>query len=72
MNSLARHGHTEADYGCLIGAGVDPSTTQPREHAVGCTGCGRKTWNQMGRCDRIDCYRPPSAVTRKRTVGAVA
>lgn len=55
-------GHTERDFVELAAAGVDPESTQPREHPVGCFVCQRPTWHQAGRCD--DHYVRPGAVDR--------
>lgn len=43
--------HTPADTAALTAAGIDPESTQPREHAVPCR-CGRRTLNLSGGCDR--------------------
>lgn len=50
-------GHTERDYRELVAAGVDPYSTQPREHAIACIVCRRPTFHQSGRCDS-DYVRP--------------
>jgi hypothetical protein len=48
---MTTHGHTQRDYDELIAAGVDPSTTQPREHPIPCAICTMATMHQAGRCD---------------------
>ena len=54
--------HTRLDHEALIAAGVDPSSTQPRERAVTCRRCGRLTWNQAAHCDAH--YVAPFAALR--------
>ena len=44
------HGHTLTDHDALTAAGVDPSTTKPREHDVRCHSCNARTFNQAGGC----------------------
>lgn len=58
-----RHGHTERDFAELTAAGIDPATTQPRDHAVRCL-CGQATFNQQAGCDRDECYLLPGAAQR--------
>ena len=58
-----RCGHTERDFAELTAAGVDLATTQPRDHPVRCI-CGRRTFSQMGYCERDECYRMPAAAQR--------
>jgi hypothetical protein len=61
-------GHTRRDYDALVAAGVDPTTTQPRERAVRCW-CGRETWHQVGYCDEH--YLPPGrSATESQRVSA--
>lgn len=57
-------GHTERDHAELTAAGVDPYSTAPREHAVGCIVCRRMTFHQMAGCDTH--YTPPAAAVRAR------
>lgn len=59
-----RHGHTEKDFAALVAAGVDPASTQPREHSVRCTWCLRPTMNQSGNCDRDEHYTAPWAARK--------
>lgn len=59
-----RHGHTERDHAALIAAGVDPASTQPREHPVNCTWCHQPTMNQSGNCDRDAHYTAPWAARK--------
>ena len=54
--------HTRLDHEALIAAGVNPSSTQPRERAVTCQVCGRVTWNQAAHCDQH--YVAPMAARR--------
>lgn len=54
--------HTRLDHEALIAAGVNPSSTQPRERAVSCRQCGRVTWNQAAHCDAH--YVAPFAARR--------
>lgn len=56
-------GHTPSDEHVLRHFGVDPSTVQPREHAVACMRCGEKTWNLAGLCHVH--YEAPGVVRRK-------
>lgn len=56
--------HTVLDLHALRQAGVDPDSTQPREHAVRCTRCTSETWNQAGRCDAH--YVAPAAARLTR------
>lgn len=44
-------GHTPLDVHSLRRAGADPTSRQPREHAVPCGVCGHPTWNLTARCD---------------------
>lgn len=55
-------GHTDRDLAELRDAGVDPASTQPRERAVECIVCRKRTFHQMGYCDRH--YVAPDAVRR--------
>lgn len=50
-------GHTALDVHSLRRAGIDPTSTQPREHSVPCTACSEPTWNIEARCDLH--YQPP-------------
>ena len=59
---IGRTSHTSLDHAALLAAGVDPASTQPREHAVMCGTCGRSTWHQAGHCDAH--YTPPAAALR--------
>ena len=54
--------HTPLDLEALIAAGVNPSSTQPRERPVTCQMCGRTTWNQAAHCDQH--YVAPMAARR--------
>jgi len=54
--------HTRLDHEALIAAGVNPSSTQPRERAVSCRRCGQITWNQAAHCDQH--YVAPMAARR--------
>jgi len=54
--------HTRLDHEALIAAGVDPSSTQPRERAVTCQVCGAWTANQAAHCDTH--YVAPMAARR--------
>lgn len=55
------HGHTDRDYNALVAAGIDPATTQPREHNTLCW-CAATTRHQSATCDRH--YVLPGAATR--------
>lgn len=58
------HGHTVRDAAALRSHGVDPSTTQPREHPVLCPVHDVRhpvpTFNLAGRCDHPGHYRRPA------------
>ena len=58
------HGHTPRDYAELTAAGVDPHSTQPREHAVRCW-CGHLNYHQSGNCGSH--YIAPAAARRAVT-----
>ena len=64
------HGHTLTDHDALTAAGVDPSTTQPREHAVRCHSCNARTFNQAGGCEAH--YTQPAAIARTRNAERVS
>ena len=67
-STRATGGHTPLDLAALTAAGIDPASTQPREHEVRCTFCPARTLNQMGGCDQH--YRPPHAVVRAEAVAS--
>ena len=54
--------HTDRDHAELVAAGVDPGSTQHREHPVACW-CLQMTRHQAGACDRH--YQAPRACTRQ-------
>lgn len=60
--------HTPLDLAALVAAGVDPESTQPREHEVRCTFCAARTLNQMAGCDQH--YRTPDAAVRAMAVAS--
>ena len=68
QTQMATHGHTHRDAEHLHAAGIDPSTTQPRDdHAIRCThtGCRNMTWHQAAGCDAH--YTIPAAARRTLT-----
>lgn len=62
MANALNHGHTDADHEALTRAGVDPATTQPREHSVPCQTCRTATFNKAAHCDVH--YVAPAAAER--------
>lgn len=57
--------HTDADHQTLLAAGVDPDSTQPREHAVPCQTCHRPTWNVAAHCDLHYVAHPAARAERE-------
>ena len=55
---MTTHQHTPRDLEEFARVGIDPDTTQGRDHPVRCLWCSTTTFNQRGECDRH--YRPLS------------